>query len=480
MSSSSVPTNNDSAPRPVSSVERVIRMDVDVDRSNDFKDNDEHDYTDDDDDDETKNVIKTTMIAKYGKQTITIADLPSHSTTIGMVKKLLMQETNILPKRQKLIGLTSTATATLAVGIPKKTKTTMIDDECTLDKLQIKKPKECIYDEQNPNQLLHAYHTFILMGTPESEIFIDPDDEEFNTSSNGSFVVNDLDLDLNIGSDAFREHFVNRQNLLKFTHSTQVHIMNPPREGKKLMVLDLDHTLLDFSSKKIIGNGNGSINGTSDDAGITTSNGRSVQEVINQMKRPFMDEFLSAMYQHYDLVVWSQTSWRWLETKLVELGMLTNPNYRFCFVLDKTSMFAVTSTRRNGQKIKHYVKPLQIIWTKFPNIWNASNTIHLDDLSRNFALNIDNGLKVTAYYRKKKRSGRGRDGDVELIGLIGYCTKLAREVDDFTNVDFKDWKDVVNGTKELIDTTTTTNTTSTSAGSKGSSSNHEKKEKQDG
>ena len=44
---------------------------------------------------------------------------------------------------------------------------------------------------------MSLYHTFILMGTPESEIFIDPDDEEFNTSSNGSFVVNDLDLDLN-------------------------------------------------------------------------------------------------------------------------------------------------------------------------------------------------------------------------------------------------------------------------------------------
>ena len=66
-------------------------------------------------------------------------------------------------------------------------------------------------------------------------------------------------------------------------------------------------------------------------------------------------------------------------------------------------MFAITSMKRNGQKIKHYVKPLQIIWSKFPNKWNASNTIHLDDLSRNFALNLDNGLKVTAYYRKKRK-----------------------------------------------------------------------------
>ena len=28
------------------------------------------------------------------------------------------------------------------------------------------------------------------------------------------------------------------------------------------------------------------------------------------MKRPYMDDFLTKAYQHYDLVVWSQTSWR--------------------------------------------------------------------------------------------------------------------------------------------------------------------------
>ncbi len=125
-------------------------------------------------------------------------------------------------------------------------------------------------------------------------------------------------------------------------------------------------------------------------------------------------------------------------------------------------MFAITSTKRNGQKIKHYVKPLQIIWSKFPKVWNASNTIHLDDLSRNFALNIENGLKVTGFYRKKKKSGNRSVGgnanrDVELVGLIGYCTKLAKEADDFRDVDFKYWKDVVNGTKDLITKKESTN-----------------------
>ena len=46
------------------------------------------------------------------------------------------------------------------------------------------------------------------------------------------------------------------------------------------------------------------------------------------MKRPYTDAFLTAVYAHYDLCIWSQTSWRWLELKLTEMGFLSNPNYR--------------------------------------------------------------------------------------------------------------------------------------------------------
>jgi ubiquitin-like domain-containing CTD phosphatase 1 len=407
---------------------------------------------------EEEPIMQTTLTAKYGKETITIPNLPSHNTTISTVKNLILQHTNILPKRQKLIGLTlrksppsesvaATATATAATTNKRK----VLTDETTLDKLQIKKPKDA--KKNKKGQIIHAHHSFILMGTPETEIFIDLNDcNDANTALLDN-VVNDFDLDFNIGSSEWKAHFANQQNLIKFTNSTEVHIMNPPREGKKLMVLDLDHTLLDFSSKKIINTANSDVASAASAVTSSSSDGMTVQETINQMKRPYMDQFLAEMYVHYDLVVWSQTSWRWLETKLVELGMLTNPNYRFCFVLDKTSMFAITSTRRNGQKVKHYVKPLQIIWSKFPKTWDASNTVHLDDLSRNFALNLDNGLKVSAYYRKKKKNSRNTstgNRDVELIGLIGYCGKLAREVDDFRDVDFKYWKDVVNGTKDLI------------------------------
>lgn len=135
---------------------------------------------------------------------------------------------------------------------------------------------------------------------------------------------------------------------------------------------------------------------------------------------------------------------KWLETKLTELGMLMHPGYKFCFVLDKTSMFTVKSTRRGGSSVVHHVKPLQIIWTKFPR-WGSHNTVHIDDLSRNFALNLTSGIKISGYYRKKGKAYR----DTELLGLAKYLEELAVSKVDFNEVDFNVWADVVSGKRSL-------------------------------
>ena len=134
-----------------------------------------------------------------------------------------------------------------------------------------------------------------------------------------------------------------------------------------------------------------------------------------------------------------------IQIKLTELGMLTHPGYKICFVLDKTSMFQIVSTNRSGQKVTHHVKPLQIIWSKFTQ-WNSRNTVHLDDLARNFALNLGSGLKCTAYYRSKKKSGGSKD--CELLGLGRFLELLATSTDakdNFDDVDFQFWQDYISG-----------------------------------
>lgn len=50
-----------------------------------------------------------------------------------------------------------------------------------------------------------------------------------------------------------------------------------------------------------------------------------------------------SVYPHYDIVIWSQTSWRWLETKLIELDLFSDSRgYKISFVIDRTCMFPVS------------------------------------------------------------------------------------------------------------------------------------------
>ena len=306
------------------------------------------------------------------------------------------------------------------IGLKKSTKGRELTDATLLSELKQSKRS----NDGNTVQV----HQFILMGTPEEKIFVDPSQKDDLPD-----IVDDFELDFNAGSDEWIQHKAKEDNLQKFTESTQVHIINPPRKDKPLLVLDLDHTLLDFSRSHLQQNGHSA-----------AAMGAANDDVANKLKRPYMDEFLTWTYKYYDLVVWSQTSWRWLEVKLTELGMLQQTGYKICFVLDKTSMFQIVSTNRSGKKVTHSVKPLQIIWSKFPH-WGPQNTVHLDDLRRNFALNIGNGLKCTAYYRKKKKSGKN---DSELLGLGRFLELLATNddsKDDFQTVNFDYWQDYVSG-----------------------------------
>ena len=223
---------------------------------------------------------------KWGKRKIIIPVTPD-LITIYDLKLHIQTQTNVLPKRQKLIGL--------ALATSKSQPT----DETLLSSIKLK--------------------PFILMGTPEAEIIVDPSDMHSLPE-----IVDDFDHSFNAGSEEWVRMVQNGANLKEFTAKTDVFIMNPPRRNRPLLVCDLDHCLLDFSSKD-----------TSSSA-------------TEKMKRPFLTEFLTNAYRHYDIAVWSQTSWRWVEIKLTELNFLNNPNFVISFCLDKSSMFKVTSDKNDG------------------------------------------------------------------------------------------------------------------------------------
>ncbi|EKX46899.1 hypothetical protein GUITHDRAFT_107254 [Guillardia theta CCMP2712] len=285
------------------------------------------------------------LIAKWnGKK----YDLDVHKEyTVGQVRKMLQMLTCVQPKRQKIIGLG---------------KKSNLEDDVTLESLQLKNP-----------------HSFMMVGCADEDVMLDQSQIDAMP-----LVVNDLDW--NYDPSEYEEMIAdveNRQKLQDTIKNVDISVINQPRRDKKLLVLDLDHTLLHFKNKRTY-------------------------------KRPFCFEFLKAVYPFYDIVVWSQTSWKWLEIKLIELDIFTSTDFFISFVLDHSAMFTVRSKRRKGKDGKlweHQVKALEIIWQKFPEYYSARNTVHVDDLSRNFALNPNQGLKISKF---EKTSADPNVEDTEL------------------------------------------------------------------
>ena len=114
-----------------------------------------------------------------------------------------------------------------------------------------------------------------------------------------------------------------------------------------------------------------------------------------------------------------------------------NPDFNITFILDKTSMFKVKSHRktRDGKTWEHEVKALEIIWSNFPH-YTPKNTLHIDDLSRNFAMNPQQGLKITKFAVDQPRAE-----DNELILLEKYLLHIAETTNDFSTLKHSLWKE---------------------------------------
>ncbi|WVN85072.1 HAD hydrolase, family IIID [Cryptococcus depauperatus CBS 7841] len=284
--------------------------------------------------------------------------------------------TNVPPDSQKLIGLSPSI----------KGKLNASHDATRFALLNVKKGGK-----------------FVLVGTRVDERFLDPVKVE------GEGGEGDFDVDYkggNVGQDP--------RNLRKVQELVQkypVTVMNEPRQGKRLLVLDLDYTIVD--TKPLL---EGSL-------------------PPSECARPGLHEFLEQVYPYYDIAIWSQTSWRWLETKLVELDLIGGHRaYKISFVVDRSCMFPVFS-QKDGQPYKHEVKPLAYLWASFPQ-WSAKNSIHIDDLSRNFALNPGEGLKIRAFNSARLPEG-STDRELKYLGL--YLVHIATTVHDFTTIYHKDW-----------------------------------------
>lgn len=300
--------------------------------------------------------------------------------TIQYLKEQIEELTNVRSFRQKLFGIKT------KLGNP-------LTDDVTLE--------ETNFTDGIKVMMMGSKETEIQNVEQASRVGLPPLEDDFDIYDD-----DEIDPDARIPKEPEYAAKIARR-----VKHYKIKMLNEPRPDKKLLVLDIDYTLFDH---------------------------RSTAQTASELMRPYLHEFLTSAYQDYDIVIWSATSMRYIEAKMNELRVSTNPNYKIVFYLDSAAMISVHSQKYGLLN----VKPLAVIWGKFSGQYTPKNTIMFDDTRRNFLMNPQNGLKIKAF----REAFKNRDTDQELLLLSKYLLKIAR-LDDFTPLDHRYWQRYIKASK---------------------------------
>ena len=172
------------------------------------------------------------LVIKWAGKEYPITELPS-GTTVLELKNIIQERTNVLPSRQRLLNL--------------KFKGKPASDELVLSSLDLK-PGAKIMMMGSSEQAIQD----VSQGRPSDPTVINDFEEE---------AAQKLAVE-------FREEYL--EKVEKRVKSYEIQVQAEPREGKKLLVLDIDYTLFDH---------------------------RSVAENGTELMRPFLHEFLTSAYE---------------------------------------------------------------------------------------------------------------------------------------------------------------------------------------
>uniref|UniRef100_A0A3B3TDT1 Ubiquitin-like domain-containing CTD phosphatase 1 n=1 Tax=Paramormyrops kingsleyae TaxID=1676925 RepID=A0A3B3TDT1_9TELE len=229
--------------------------------------------------------MSVSVIIKWGGHEYFISTLSEEDTVLDL-KQSIKTLTGVLPERQKLLGL--------------KVKGKPAEDDIKLGSLKLK-----------PNTKI------MMMGSREESLVCIFCSSLIPLSSSQIHSVTDIVVEENLAKIARR------------VKEYRVEELNPPRDGKRLLVLDVDYTLFDH---------------------------KSCAETGQELMRPYLHEFLTSAYEDYDIVIWSATSMKWIDAKMKELGVTDNPNYKITFMLDSAAMITVHTPKRGVVEIRPFMK----------------------------------------------------------------------------------------------------------------------------
>ncbi|XP_005181423.1 ubiquitin-like domain-containing CTD phosphatase 1 [Musca domestica] len=287
--------------------------------------------------------------------------------TVAVLRHEIFKRTLVRPNRQKLLNL--------------KYKGKPAEDSLKLGNLELK-----------PNFKL------MMVGSTEADI-----EDACQKPDDIGEIIDDLE-DNDNEEESLENSAIYLAKIQKRIKDYTITELNPPRPGKHLLVLDIDYTLFDH---------------------------RSSAESGSELMRPYLHEFLTCAYEHYDIVIWSATGMRWIEEKMKLLGVSNHPSYKIMFYLDSHAMISVHTPDRGVID----VKPLGVIWGLYPQ-YSAANTIMFDDIRRNFLMNPRSGLRIRPF----RQAHLNRSTDKELLKLSKYLTDIATNCKDFSKLNHRKWE----------------------------------------
>ncbi|KAJ8686240.1 hypothetical protein QAD02_022034 [Eretmocerus hayati] len=305
------------------------------------------------------------ITVKWSGEEYHITDIEENDTVL-ILKEKIQKLTGVRPDRQKLLNL----------------------------KLKGKPAQDC---DVISNLDLKPGFKLMMMGSREEDIA-----EVSQAPENMPDVINDFEIEEEEVEIEKAEIYLAK--IQKRIETYKVQELNPLREGKKLLVLDIDYTLFDH---------------------------RSVAESGIELMRPYLHEFLTSAYKNYDIVIWSATSMKWINEKMKLLGVSNHTDYKIAFHLDSLAMISVHTPKYGVVD----VKPLGIIWGKYKQ-FSAKNTIMFDDIRRNFIMNPQSGLRIRAF----RQAHLNRHKDRELLKLAKYLDSIA-SLDDFQVLNHRKWEE---------------------------------------
>ena len=148
------------------------------------------------------------FLIKWNGKDFKINLLPSNC--INDLKEELAKQTNVMPERQKLLGLKTKAGQAVA-------NSTLLDDV-----------------NYKPNTKI------MMMGTVEEKI-----DDVNKIPENLPEIVDDFDIEKNVEEVHLQNREENLAKISKRVKDYKVTVLNEPRPNKKLLVLDIDYTIFD-------------------------------------------------------------------------------------------------------------------------------------------------------------------------------------------------------------------------------------------